>query len=217
MTLVVLGASGGTGRELVRQALTRGLQVRAVVRDPVRAALEPAAGLIVVRGDVHDAESIRRVLGPEDVVVSGLGVAKRSEAGTLSAGARAVVAARPDRIVWLGAVGTGRSRDAVGFLTRSLLRLGFGAEYADKVTADTTVLDAGGTVVHSGPLSDKPDRPELASILLAQTARRFFPAGAPRAAVARVMLDEATSASPLGGVLTVGLPRPGSGTRFSGR
>jgi hypothetical protein len=70
-----------------------------------------------------------------------------------------VVAAHPARIVWLGAIGTGRSAQAVGRLTARLLRAGFGAEYDDKVTADATVLGAGGTVLHSGPLTDKADDP----------------------------------------------------------
>jgi uncharacterized protein len=193
MRITVLGASGGTGRQLVAQALQRGHQVDALVRDPGRAGLPAGPRLTVHQADVRDAASVAAAITPESVVVSGLGVASKQEVGTLTAGARAVVAARPARIVWLGAIGTGRSAGAVGGLTARLLRAGFGAEYADKVAADTAVLEAGGTVLHSGPFSDGPDQPGTSAQPLAAAGRRFFPRRTPRATVARLMLEEAES------------------------
>ncbi|WP_161972372.1 NAD(P)-dependent oxidoreductase [Glaciihabitans arcticus] len=192
MTVVVLGASGGTGRELVAQALARGLQVRALVRNPEAAAFAAHPLLDVVRADVHRAEQIADSVGPGDVLVSGLGVARRSEAGTLTAGATAVVNAHPARIVWLGAMGTGASQPAVSAPIGWMLRTGFGPEYGDKVAADEAVLAAGGVVVHSGPLSDKPDDQAVALAPLSTMPRQFFPAGASRAGIARLMLDIAT-------------------------
>jgi uncharacterized protein len=206
MRITVLGASGGTGRELVAQALRRGHQVDAIVRDPARAALDASPMLKVHQGDVHDAASIAAAITPDSVVVSGLGIAGKDQAGTLTAGARAVVAAHPARIVWLGAIGTGRSAQAVGRLTGRLLRAGFGAEYDDKVTADNTVLAAGGTVVHSGPLTDKADQPGTRVQLLSVTHRRFFPYRTSRAAIARLMLDEAEHPANSGEII---IPWPG--------
>jgi uncharacterized protein len=193
MRVTVLGATGGTGRHLVTQALDRGHQVDAIVRDPGHAALPANPRLTVHRGDVHDAASVAAAIAPESVVVSGLGVASKNEAGTLTAGARAVVAAHPARIVWLGAIGTGRSAGSVGRLTARLLRAGLGAEYDDKVTADTIVLGAGGIVLHSGPLSDKADDPGTRALPVSAAGRRFFPHRTPRATIARLMLDEAES------------------------
>ncbi|MEV6636192.1 NAD(P)H-binding protein [Actinoplanes sp. NPDC051470] len=185
MAVVILGATGGTGRQLVRQAEDRGLEVRALARS--------------LGADVH--AGLSEVIGPDDVVISALGVTRRSEAGTLTAGARAVIAAKPRHIIWLGAMGTGPSAASVSAFTRRILRVGFGAEYGDKVTADTAILDAGGTVVHSGPLSDKPDDTRVTLRPPASMRRQFFPAGAPRATIARLMLDEAVE--PRGGVLAV--------------
>jgi NAD(P)-dependent dehydrogenase (short-subunit alcohol dehydrogenase family) len=205
MRVTVLGATGGTGRHLVTQALARGHQVDAVVRDPARAALPADPRLTVHRGDARDPASIAAAIAPGSVVVSGLGVASKKEAGTLTAGARAVVAAHPARIVWLGAIGTGRSAQTVGRLTARLLRAGFGPEYDDKVTADTTVLDAGGTVLHSGPLTDQADDPGTRALPLSATARRFFPHRTPRATIARLMLDEAEAPAHPGQIL---IPHP---------
>jgi uncharacterized protein len=201
MRIAVLGATGGTGRLLVAQALERGHQVDALVRDPGRTAFPGHPRLTIHRGDVHDEASIAAAIASGAVVVSGLGVASRKDAGTLTAGARAVVAARPARIVWLGAIGTGRSVQSVGRLTARLLRAGLGAEYDDKVTADTTVLDAGGTVLHSGPLTGKPDHPATRARSLTATRRRFFPHRTSRATIARIMLDEAENPAHPGQVI----------------
>jgi uncharacterized protein len=112
-----------------------------------------------------------------------------------------VVAARPVRIVWLGAIGTGGSVGAVGRLTAVLLRAAFGAEYHDKVAAETTVLAAGGTVLHSDPFSDKADDRGTHARPLAAAGRRFFPHGTPRATIARLMLDEAGAPSHAGQII----------------
>lgn len=200
LRIVVIGASGATGRHLVDQALARGHDVHAVVRDRDRYDHAPADRLTVHRGDVLDEASIAAAITPDSVVVSGLGVRTKQEAGVLTAGARAVVSAAPAYVVWLGAIGTGRSRDAVGRLTAALLKRGFGVEYGDKTTADDIVLDAGHTVIHSGPLSDKAAGPSM-GMPLEQVRRRFFPAFTPRAAVAQVMLDEAETRAHPGSVL----------------
>ena len=51
MKLLVIGASGGTGRRLVQQALQQGHLVTAFARDPAKIKLTHA-NLRVVRGDV---------------------------------------------------------------------------------------------------------------------------------------------------------------------
>ncbi|HEY4460714.1 MAG TPA: NAD(P)-dependent oxidoreductase, partial [Pseudonocardiaceae bacterium] len=110
-----------------------------------------------------------------------------------------VIAAQPDRIIWLGAFGTGASASAAGPVTRALLRM-LGAELADKVTADTAVLDAGGTVFHAGPLSAKPLSPTRQTVGLSQAPRRLFPARVSRATVAAAMLDEAEQPQHVGSI-----------------
>lgn len=204
LRLVVLGASGATGRLLVDGALARGHEVHAIVRNPARFTHDPNPLLTVHRGDVADAGSIAAAITPESIVVSGLGVRSKGEAGVLTAGARAVLDARPAAVVWLGAVGTGRSTAAVGRLTHRMLRAGFGAEYDDKTTADGLVLDARHTVVHSGPLNDKTGT-TFEAVPLAAVRRRFFPHFVSRAEVARIMLDEAESRSHAGAIL---VPQP---------
>ncbi len=56
MTHLVTGATGKAGRHVVDHLLEAGVPVRALTRDPERAALPPAVD--VVRGDLQDAGSL---------------------------------------------------------------------------------------------------------------------------------------------------------------
>lgn len=60
MTILVTGATGNVGRNVVNQLVARGADVRALVRDPSKADLP--AGVEVVQGDLLDVDSLRRVM-----------------------------------------------------------------------------------------------------------------------------------------------------------
>ena len=191
MHIAVLAASGATGHQLAIQALDRGHTVTAIARHPANLELPTSDRLIRAGGDVRDAASIARAIEGTDVVLSGLGAARGDAPGVLLAGAQALTAAPAARIIWLGAFGTGRSADIAGGLTRRILRLALGAELPDKVAADNLVLDAGGTVFHAGPLSNKPLTRGYRIVPLDQVRRRLMPPSISRANVASTMLDEA--------------------------
>lgn len=70
--VLVVGASGGTGRALVAQALERGYLVTAFVRDPT-AFRTTHAHLTVVGGDVLDPARVSAAMTGQDAVVSALG------------------------------------------------------------------------------------------------------------------------------------------------
>ncbi|WP_033337721.1 NAD(P)-dependent oxidoreductase [Catenuloplanes japonicus] len=197
MRLTILAASGATGLELTRQALARGHTVTAVARTPARITVPDSPLLTRVAADVRDPASIASAL--DGVVLSGLGIVG-GDLGVLSAGARAAVAAGPERIIWLGAFGTGPSAEAAGAATRTLLKLALGREIPDKVAADALVLEAGGTVFHAGILSAGPLSPARRTIALSDAPKRLVPARVSRATVAAAMLDEAENHAHAGGV-----------------
>jgi hypothetical protein len=145
-----------------------------------------------VAADVRDPAGIAQALRGSQIVLSGLGVAKGDKPGALTAGAHAVIDAHPERIVWLGAYGTGPTAQAAGFATRTLLKA-LGGELADKIAADLAILEAGGTVLHSGPFADSPLSPTRRTVGLDDAPKRFFPARISRETVAAAMLDEAES------------------------
>jgi uncharacterized protein YbjT (DUF2867 family) len=57
MTILVTGATGTVGRQVIEQLVKRGADVRALVRDPAKANLP--AGVTVVQGDLLDVDSLR--------------------------------------------------------------------------------------------------------------------------------------------------------------
>jgi uncharacterized protein YbjT (DUF2867 family) len=57
MTILITGATGNIGRQVVQQLINRGADVRALVRDPAKANFP--AGVDVVQGDLLDVDSLR--------------------------------------------------------------------------------------------------------------------------------------------------------------
>jgi uncharacterized protein YbjT (DUF2867 family) len=72
MNLVVLGATGGTGRLVVEQALAAGHTVTALVRSPEKLGTSQP-NLRVIPGSAIDPESVARALESADAVISTLG------------------------------------------------------------------------------------------------------------------------------------------------
>ncbi|MBJ2156686.1 SDR family oxidoreductase [Variovorax sp. IB41] len=60
MTILITGASGAIGRQVVQQLVDSGAAVRALVRDPAKTSFP--AGVEVVQGDLLDVTSLRRAV-----------------------------------------------------------------------------------------------------------------------------------------------------------
>jgi putative NADH-flavin reductase len=89
MRFFILGATGGTGAQLTRQALDRGHAVTAFVRSPEKMA--PCEKLQIVRGDPRDAGELEQALREHDAVLSALGSTGKD--GFLEAAARSTLEA----------------------------------------------------------------------------------------------------------------------------
>ena len=72
LRVLVIGATGATGRQLVQQALAQGHQVTAFVRDPARLQIEHA-NLRIAKGDVLDYASVESAMRGQSAVLSALG------------------------------------------------------------------------------------------------------------------------------------------------
>lgn len=73
MKIVVLGATGGTGMHIVRQALAQGHDVTAVVRRPGAITEELGQQVNVRKGDVLDPGSLEGAFKNADAVISAVG------------------------------------------------------------------------------------------------------------------------------------------------
>ncbi len=70
--ILIIGATGGTGRQLLVRALEQGYVVRALVRDPGKLSVEHPH-LTVVHGDVLDYSDVEEAVRGQDAVISALG------------------------------------------------------------------------------------------------------------------------------------------------
>ena len=77
MKLLILGASGATGRWLVTLAAQAGHDVTALVRPST--AFDAPAGVRVIRGDVLDPANIATAVENKDAVASCLGIRRASK------------------------------------------------------------------------------------------------------------------------------------------
>lgn len=118
MRVLVVGASGGTGREVVKQALEDGHDVTALVRNPAKFPLTHER-LTVMRGNVMDAASIETAVRGQDAVLCALGHKQwLGPSKILSQGTRNIVRAMEKhgvkRLVVETALGVGDSAGRLG-------------------------------------------------------------------------------------------------------
>jgi len=135
MKVLVFGASGRTGRELVKQALVRGLAVTGFVRDPARLPVWHV-NLRIAQGDVSDTVSVTTALAGQDAVISTLGVGtplKHDPA--VNTGVRLIIHAMeqsgPKRLIYLSFLGVSDSRAAGGFFIKHIAPRPLRHEIAD--------------------------------------------------------------------------------------
>lgn len=95
MKLLVLGATGGIGRELVAQALARGDAVTALVRNPSKLEIRDAR-LRVLEGSPLDRASVARALEGAHAVLSTLGHTGLGPSSVVTDGARVLASAMSD-------------------------------------------------------------------------------------------------------------------------
>jgi len=73
MKLVILGATGGTGRQLVEQALAQGHTVTVFVRNPAKVR-RSHHNLRMAQGNILDENAVEKAIEGQEAVLSALGV-----------------------------------------------------------------------------------------------------------------------------------------------
>lgn len=161
--ILILGATGPTGRHIVSQAVSRGYDVTVLVRAPEKAT--DMKGAKIVAGDARDENALRHALEGRDAVISALGTPASPfrEVTLLSTATRALVSAMKaehvSRLVTITGIGAGDSAGHGGFLFDNLiLPLRLRKVYADKNRQEAIVRDSGldWTIVRPSMLNDKP-------------------------------------------------------------
>jgi len=141
--LLVLGASGATGRLVVAQALAEGHVVTALSRHPEQIAITHAR-LKTLAGDVTEENVVARALAGHDAVLSALGRGQTLTSGRLMARTMArllpaMTQTGPKRLIHLSAFGAGVGKNYSSALQRVLYLTFLRALAADKAVADAEV------------------------------------------------------------------------------
>ncbi len=197
MKVLVLGATGGTGRHIVREARASGHTVVALVRS--RANAQPLEGAELIEGDARDESALASALKGCDGVISslGTGISPFRQVTLLSAATTALVNAmrreKVRRLVCITGLGAGDSRGHGGFLfDRLLFPLLLRNIYDDKDRQEAVVRASGldWVLVRPVVLTDAP----AAGRVRALTDLSGVHGGKiPRADVARFVVEQLTS------------------------
>jgi uncharacterized protein len=108
MKIALFGATGMIGQRILAEALSRGHEVTAIVRDPVRLDKEHER-LRVVVGDIFDENKVAQAVRGHDVVISAFGP-KAGEEKTLIEATRSLIngvkKSGVDRLIAVGGAGS---------------------------------------------------------------------------------------------------------------
>jgi uncharacterized protein YbjT (DUF2867 family) len=149
MRITVFGATGGTGRHVVEQALGAGHQVTAVVRDPSRLHVPAAPGLTVVTARLDDPAALGRAVGGADAVVDALGTHGSGPTTVRADAARVIIDAMREngvrRLVAVSASGAHTTGDGpfVRFLVKPVLGYVLRHAFADMRAMEEIVRGSG--------------------------------------------------------------------------
>jgi putative NADH-flavin reductase len=162
MKILVLGASGGTGLELVKQGLEAGHEVTAFVRDPASMQGIQHANLSVVAGDVLNPADVGKAVTGHEAVLFAIG-AGREPSSVREEGTRNVIGAMQTagvkRLVCLSSMGVGDSKANLSWFTKTVivgmyLRHAFADHERQEVLVRNSGLDW--TLVRPPHLKDGP-------------------------------------------------------------
>ncbi|KAA3644225.1 MAG: NAD-dependent epimerase/dehydratase family protein [Chloroflexi bacterium] len=164
MKVAVFGATGGTGRLIVEQALGKQYRVSAFVRNPKKLSLKNEE-LLIVQGDIQDPEKVSSTISGVDAVISTLGPTDNKSQFVVSTGLKNILAGMKQhsisRLVVSFGVGVGDPNDAptlvdkfVNAVSKSISR----NKYQDIMKAVKIVResDVDWTIVRVPMLTDEP-------------------------------------------------------------
>jgi putative NADH-flavin reductase len=146
--IIVFGASGGTGKQVVEQALHRGHHITAVVRNPKSITLRHER-LEIIKGDVFRPDTFEKAINGKDVIISCLGIQKQEPTTLYSEGIsnilKAMQTAGAHRIVCLSAAAVivpPKSSFLMKFVTKNILQRIFRHSYADMLIMEKIVRES---------------------------------------------------------------------------
>ena len=178
MKVAIFGATGKTGLEVVKQALEKGHQVTAFVRDPARMPVEHDQ-LVLVTGDVFDPESVAQAVQGQDAVICALGSSDLKKTTIRAEGTanivKAMKAQNVQRLLVVTAMGTGESWDTLSPVNKFFYATLLKSSREDHEAQEAAVKESGlaWTLIRPSGLTDEPRTGvyDVGENILAKTSR----------------------------------------------
>jgi putative NADH-flavin reductase len=147
MNLLILGATGPTGRHVVDLALRSGDTVTVLARRP-EALADLTDRITVIAGDATSHDDVAKAMIGQDVVISALGRSTSIRADDLfTRAAAAVIGAAKEvgvpRLVWLSSFGVGDTYRSASALQKVMYRTFLRNIYANKEISEQKIRSSG--------------------------------------------------------------------------
>ena len=162
MKLFVIGGTGGTGKQIVSQAVEAGHEVTVLARDRAKCGPEQPRRRVIV-GELQDGAALADAMRGHDAVISaiGRGYSFKSEhliERTVPGIVAAMKAAGVRRLLFTSALGVGPSVADAPILPRLFFRTLLRGIYADKLIGDQLIRGSGldWTIVQPSQMTDGP-------------------------------------------------------------
>lgn len=146
-SIAIIGATGSTGKELVRLALDANYRVVLVVRNPDH--IQPEKNVTVMKGDVTNLTSLEEAIKNANFVISCFGPADNRKVGTLmSVGVSNILKAceknKVERFIFMSGFLQANYNEFsfLHQLTVKLLRQYYHQSYNDKVIAEASIQNS---------------------------------------------------------------------------
>lgn len=156
--ILIFGATGNTGQEVVKQALELGHSVTAFVRNPAKVALQHE-NLTIKQGDVMNPASVDQVMSGYDAVLSSLGDGRQGK--VRSKGTQNIIKAMEKnnirRFIVQSSMGVGDSRGNLNFFWKYIMfGLFLRKAHADNILQEDYIKQShlDWTIVRPGALKD---------------------------------------------------------------
>ncbi len=146
MKIAVFGATGGTGIEIIKQALAQGHEITALVRDPQKLSLNDKK-LNIIKGDVLNKDDVSKMVKGSDAVLVALGVKPPSKAIVVGPGTKNIIEAMKEQSIKRLIVQSAMFMDdtvrknslLVSLLTKTFMK----GLYDDKLVQEAAVRESG--------------------------------------------------------------------------
>ena len=206
MNLLILGATGGTGKHIVAQALEAGHDVAILARDPAKAG-PSGPRLQVTAGDVTDRSALVDAMRGRHVVISAIGRGYSFKSERLIERAVPVIIAAMQsaglrRLVFTSSFGVGDSLADAPFLPKLFFSTLLRGIYADKLIGERAIKSSNldWTIVQPTKMTDGPLTRSYRS---GERLTTHGSASISRADVAHYLLRAAADAATIGKTIVV--------------